>query len=153
MSNDPDKEAIQQLQEALARVRGDLPPGEGKKRPSREEILERKISMAKERGSRVLRITSPLGNIMFNVLRQFDMAYGNFKGQLGEPGGITYEEGARIMEEARQITIAFSNLTKRLSKKVNFRYFTPQELKEIGPEESTEPVDNEKTAPAAPERK
>lgn len=119
MNNDPDKEAIHQLQEALARVGGGLPLGEGKKRPSREEILERKISMAKERGSRVLRITSPLGNIMFNVLRQFDMAYGNFKGQLGEPGGITYEEGAR------QITMVFSNLTKRLSKKVNFRYFMP----------------------------
>ena len=119
MNNDPDKEAIHQLQEALARVGGGLPPGEGKKRPSREEILERKISMAKERGSRVLRITSPLGNIMFNVLRQFGMAYGNFKGQLGEPGGITYEEGAR------QITMVFSNLTKRLRKKVNFRYFMP----------------------------
>ncbi len=28
MNIDPEKEAIQQLQEALARVRGDLPPGE-----------------------------------------------------------------------------------------------------------------------------
>ena len=153
MSDEPNRETIQKLQTARARVNGEAPAGEKKKRPSREEILERKISMARERGSRVLRITSPLGNIMFNVLRQFDMAYGNFKGQLGEPGGITYEEGARIMEEARQITIAFSNLTRRLSKKVNFRYFTPRELKEIGPEEAAEPVDEEKTAPAAPERK
>jgi hypothetical protein len=102
-----------------------------KKKPTREEILERKISLARERGSRVLRINSPLGNIMFNVLRQFDMAYGNFKGQLGEPGGISYEEGAKIMEEARKITIAFSKLTKRLSRKVRFRYFVPQELREV----------------------
>jgi len=78
---------------------------------------------------------------MFNVLRQFDMAYGNFKGQLGEPGGITYEEGAQIMDEAREITMAFSKLTKRLSKKVNFRYFTPKELREIGPEDTDTPED------------
>ena len=102
-----------------------------KQRLTKEEFLEKKINLARERGSRVLRINSPLGNIMFNVLRQFDQAYGNFKGRLGEPGGISYEEGAILMEEAREITIAFSGLTKKLSKKVNFRYFVPQELKEI----------------------
>ena len=149
MDLDPDKEAILQIQEALARVRRELPAREGRKRPTKEEIIERKISMAKERGSRVLRINSPLGNIMFNVLRQFDMAYANFKGQLGEPGGITYEEGARIMDEAREITMAFSKLTKRLSKKVNFRYFTPQELREIGPEDTDTPED-EKAEPETP---
>ncbi|MBU0665686.1 MAG: recombinase, partial [Proteobacteria bacterium] len=58
-----------------------------KKRFTKEEIMERKISMVKERGSRVMKINSPLGSIMFNVLRQFDQAYAHFKGQLGEPGG------------------------------------------------------------------
>ncbi len=104
---------------------------EEKKKPTREEILERKISMARERGSRVVKINSPLGSIMFNVLRQFDQAYANFKGRLGEPGGISYEEGAALMEEAREITMAFSNLTARLSKKIKFRYFVPQELMEV----------------------
>ena len=102
-----------------------------RQRLTREEFLEKKINMARERGSRVLKINSPLGSIMFNVLRQFDMAYGNFKGRLGEPGGISYEEGAQLMEEAREITIAFSRLTKKLSKKVKFRYFVPQELQEV----------------------
>lgn len=138
MNLDPDKEAILQIQEALARVRQELPVNKEKRKPSKEEILERKISLARERGSRVLRINSPLGNIMFNVLRQFDMAYGNFKGQLGEPGGISYEEGAQIMEEAREITVAFSRLTKRLSKQVHFRYFAPQELKEVREEREKE---------------
>lgn len=104
-----------------------------RKRLTREEILERKVSLARERGSRVLRITSPTGGIMFNVLRQFDAAYSRFKGQLGEPGGITYEEGARMMEEARDITVNFSNLTKRLSRKVGYRYYVPRELKEMTP--------------------
>lgn len=102
-----------------------------KKKPTREEILERKISMARERGSRVLKINSPLGSVMYNVLRQFDQAYANFKGRLGEPGGISYEEGAELMEEAREITMAFSDLTSRLSKKVKFRYYVPQELREM----------------------
>ncbi len=58
----------------------------------------------------------------------------HFKGRFGERGGITYKEGAQIMEEAREITFALSQLTKRLSKKVRFRYYVPEELKEIGPE-------------------
>lgn len=134
MNTDTSEETRLQLQEAKAKAARETRDTQEKKRPTREEILERKISMARERGSRVLRINSPLGNIMFNVLRQFDMAYGNFKGQLGEPGGISYEEGAQLMEEAREITVAFSKLTKRLSKQVHFRYFVPQELKEMGPE-------------------
>ena len=100
-------------------------------RLSREEILEKKISMAKERGSRVLKINSPLGSIMFNVLRQFDQAYANFKGKLGEPGGISYENGAEMMERARNITMDFSDLTEELSRKVGFWYFTPEELQEV----------------------
>ena len=98
---------------------------------TKEEILERKISMVKERGSRVMKINSPLGSIMFNVLRQFDQAYAHFKGQLGEPGGISHEEGAALMDEAREITIAFSEYTGNLSKKVRFKYFMPQELQEM----------------------
>jgi len=102
-----------------------------KKRFTKEEIMERKISMVKERGSRVMKINSPLGSIMFNVLRQFDQAYAHFKGQLGEPGGISHEEGAALMDEAREITIAFSEYTGQLSKKVRFKYFMPQELQEL----------------------
>ena len=102
-----------------------------KKRFTKEEIMERKISMVKERGSRVLKINSPLGSIMFNVLRQFDQAYAHFKGQLGEPGGISHEEGAALMDEAQKITMAFSEFTGNLSKKVRFKYFMPQELQEM----------------------
>ena len=102
-----------------------------KKRYTKEEILERKISMVKERGSRVMKINSPMGSIMFNVLRQFDQAYAHFKGQLGEPGGISHEKGAALMDEARKITLAFSKFTGQLSKQVRFKYFVPQELEEI----------------------
>ena len=102
-----------------------------KKRFTMEEIMERKISMVKERGSRVMMINSPMGSIIFNVLRQFDQAYAHFKGQLGESGGVTHKEGAELMEEVRKNTMAFSELTGRLSKKVKFKYFIPQELQEM----------------------
>ena len=103
---------------------------EKKQRPSWQEIEEKKINLVKEKGSRVMRVNSPIGSTMFSILRQFDMAYANFKGRLGEMGGITYEEGAALMEEGREIAMAFSDFTARLSRKVNFRYYAPNEIKD-----------------------
>jgi hypothetical protein len=105
--------------------------GNKRTRPTREEILERKVNMARERGARVIKVNSPLGSIMFNVLRQFDQAYASFKGKLGEPGGISHEDGAQMMARARDITVEFSDLTKELSKEIGFRYYTPEELKAV----------------------
>ena len=70
MTVDPEKTKQEETARAMAEATN-IPE---KRRPTREEIIERKMSLARERGSRVLRINSPLGNIMFNVLRQFDMA-------------------------------------------------------------------------------
>ena len=105
--------------------------GNDKKRPSWQEIQEKKISMAKERGARVLKINSPLGSTMFNILRQFDMAYTHFKARLGEMDGISHEEGEELMAEGREIIIAFSDYTARLSKRIRFRYYTPREISEF----------------------
>ena len=102
-----------------------------KKKPSWQEIQEKKINMAKERGSRVLKVNSPLGSTMFNILRQFDMAYANFKARLGEMDGISYEEGEELMAEGRDIIIAFSDYTAKLSKRIRFRYYTPREIDEF----------------------
>jgi hypothetical protein len=103
---------------------------EKKQRPSWQEIEERKINLVKEKGSRVMRVNSPIGSTMFSILRQFDMAYANFKGRLGEMGGITYEEGAVLMKEGQEIVMAFSDFTARLSRKVKFRYYPPDEIKD-----------------------
>lgn len=101
------------------------------KKPTWQEIQERKINMVKERGSRVLKINSPLGSTMFNILRQFDMAYAHFKGRLGEMDGISHEEGEALMTEGRQIVMAFSDYTAKLSRRIRFRYYTPQEISEF----------------------
>ncbi len=100
-------------------------------KPSWQEIQEKKISMAKERGARVLKINSPPGSTMFNILRQFDMAYAHFKARLGEMDGISHEEGEELMAEGREIIIAFSDYTARLSKRIRFRYYTPREISDF----------------------
>jgi len=100
-------------------------------KPSWQEIQERKINMVKERGSRVLKINSPLGSTLFNILRQFDMAYAHFKARLGEMNGISHEEGEELMAEGRQIVMAFSDYTARLSKRIRFKYYTPREISEF----------------------
>ena len=101
-----------------------------KQRLSPQEIQERKISLVKERGSRVLLINSPLGATLCNILRQFDLAYANFKGRLGEMGGISYEEGEVLMAEGREVVMAFSDFTDKLCRRIHFRYYTPREIEE-----------------------
>lgn len=100
-------------------------------KPSWQEIQEKKINMVKERGARVLKINSPLGSTLFNILRQFDMAYAHFKGRLGEMDGISYKEGEELMLEGREIVMAFSDFTEKLSKRIRFRYYTPREISEF----------------------
>lgn len=100
-------------------------------KPTWKEIQEKKINMVKERGSRVLKINSPLGSTLFNILRQFDMAYAHFKSRLGEMNGVSHEEGEKLMTEGREIVMAFSDYTARLSKRIQFRYYTPREIKEF----------------------
>jgi hypothetical protein len=45
-------------------------------------------------------------------------------------GGITYEEGVALMKEGQEIVMAFSDFTARLSRKVKFRYYPPDEIKD-----------------------
>ena len=100
-------------------------------KPTWQELQEKKINMVKERGSRVLKINSPLGATLFNILRQFDMAYSHFKARLGEMDGISHEEGEKLMAEGRDIVMSFSDYTSKLSKRIKFRYYTPREIKEF----------------------
>ncbi len=104
-------------------------------KPSWQEIQEKKINMAKERGARVLKVNSPLGSTMFNILRQFDMAYTHFKARLGEMDGISHVEGEELMTEGRELVMAFSDYTAKLSKRIRFRYYTPREISEFMQEE------------------
>lgn len=99
-------------------------------RMTREEVLEKKISMVKERNSRVARIDSSPGGTLFNIMRQFDQAYAKLKGSMGEFGGPSHEVGMAYMDRAQEITLQFSDLTEELFKAVKWKYQAPRELME-----------------------
>ena len=42
--------------------------------------------------------------------------------------GISHEEGEELMAEGREIVMAFSIYTARLSKRIPFHYYTPREI-------------------------
>ena len=65
------------------------------------------------------------------ALRQFDMAYFHFKAKLGEMNGISHVEGEELMDEGRELVMAFSDYTAKLSKRIRFRYYTPREISEF----------------------
>ena len=104
-----------------------------RKRLTREETLEKKINMAQQRDSRVIQVSSPGGNTMTNILQQFDKAYSTFKARLGEPGerGIPYELGSPLMKEVVDVIVRFSRLTEEISKTIKFKYYVPDEIKEL----------------------
>ncbi len=104
---------------------------EARPRKTREEILEQKVSMAKERNSRVARIDSTLGSTMFNIMRQFDQSYAKLKGSMGEFGGTSHDKGILYMQRAHEITLQFSALANELSKEVGFKYYVPRELQDF----------------------
>ena len=104
-----------------------------RKRLTREEIIEKKINMAQQRDTRVIQISSPGGSTIINILQQFDKAYSTFKVRLGEVGerGIPYEAGAPLMREATNIIIRFSDLTEEIAHKISFKYYVPDEIKDL----------------------
>ena len=104
---------------------------EERKKLTREEVLEKKINLAQQRDSRVIQISSPGGNTITNILRQFDKAYSTFKVRLGEPGerGIPYEIGTPLMKEATEVILRFSKLTEEISETIRFKYYVPDEIK------------------------
>lgn len=112
-------------QAAAAPTKPQQPP-----RMTREEVLEKKISIVKERNSRVARIDSSPGGTLFNIMRQFDQAYAKLKGSMGEFGGPSHEVGLAYMTRAQEITLQFSELTEELFKAVNWKYQAPRELQE-----------------------
>jgi len=77
------------------------PPQMKETKPSWQEIQEKKISIVKVRGSRVLKINSPLSSTMFNILRQFDMAYINFKTTDSASSGWNLTQGRRTIDGRR----------------------------------------------------
>ena len=118
---------------AVVDIKGEIAGGA---EASAELVVAAMRSAFEDEGSQavVLLINSPLGATLCTILRQFDLAYANFKGRLGEMGGISYEEGEALMAEGREIVMAFSDFTDKLCRRIHFRYYTPREMAVQGEE-------------------
>jgi hypothetical protein len=98
----------------------------------KQEMLERKISMAKERNTRVARIQSPLGDMAFNILRQFDPAFNQLAGKMHKlPTPEQEKRGTAYLKKAQELILQLSNITEELCGEVNYQYIVPQEVKAI----------------------
>ncbi len=71
---------------------------------------------------------SALGIKMFNIVRQFDMAYIKFKSQWGELDGIPEEEALALRDNALNAVREFSDFMSRFSEQVDFKYYPPKGL-------------------------
>jgi hypothetical protein len=91
-----------------------------------EERQEKKKKLLEERGARVIVIQTPAGQVLYDIFRQLDIIYSNFKQTLGEPGGISYEDGEKEIKELQSIIKGLDNYTKKLSKQVNYKYHRPK---------------------------
>ncbi len=104
---------------------------EQKPRLSAEEIQERKVTMARERNARVMRVNSAVTGDMHNSLKQLDMALQNLKMKLGEPRGVSFEEGIAILNEGKKLAILISDYAAKVSEAVGFRYYEPLGIQEL----------------------
>ncbi len=69
-----------------------------------------------------------MGIKMFNIVRQFDMAYIKFKSQWGELDGIPEEEALVLRDNALDAVRAFSDFMSRFSGQVDFKCYPPKGL-------------------------
>jgi len=98
----------------------------------KQEMLERKISMAKERNTRVARIQSPLGDMAFNILRQFDPAFNQLAGKMHKlPTPDQEKRGTAYLKKAQELVLQLSDITEELCSAVHYQYVVPQEVKAI----------------------
>ena len=98
------------------------------KKPATDKIIEKKITLAGQRNTRVVTVDASISGVIATALRQFDTAYTNFKKRLGEYNGITYEEGEEFIRQGQKIALEFSDFTEQLCSLINYKYYPPRGL-------------------------
>ncbi len=97
----------------------------------RERRTQQNIELAAKPTARVMEVNTPFADIMFQILRQMEMAWKNLKARSGEPGGVSYEEMGKLVTEMQMQIVGFHHLTKKIAKKSGFRYKNPAMLGDI----------------------
>ena len=94
----------------------------------KQEISIKKKTVSRGSRAKTVEMESALGIKMFNIVRQFDMAFIKFKSQWGELDGIPEDEALVLKDEALNAVREFSNFMSRFSERVDFKYYPPKGL-------------------------
>ncbi len=94
----------------------------------KQEIRIKKKTVSRGSRAKTIEMESVLGIKMFNIVRQFDMAYIKFKSQWGELDGIPEEEAMVLRDDALNAVREFSDFMSRFSEQVDFKYYPPKGL-------------------------
>ena len=94
----------------------------------KQEIKVTKKTVSRGSRAKTIEMESALGIKMFNIVRQFDMAYIKFKNQWEELDGLPEEEAMVLKDEALNAVREFSNFMSRFSEQVDFKYYPPKGL-------------------------
>ncbi len=94
----------------------------------KQEIKVKKKTVSRGSRAKTIEMESALGIKMFNIVRQFDMAYIKLKSQWGELDGIPEEKVMVLKDEALNAVREFSNFMSRFSEQVDFKYYPPKGL-------------------------
>jgi hypothetical protein len=92
----------------------------------KEEFKVKKKTVTRGNRAKTIEMESALGIKMFNIVRQFDMAYIKFKSQWGELDGIPEEEALVLRDNALNAVREFSNFMSQFSERVDFKYYPPK---------------------------
>jgi hypothetical protein len=94
----------------------------------KQEIRVKKKTVSRGSRAKAIEMESALGIKMFNIVRQFDMAYIKFKNQWEELDGIPEDEAMVLRDNALDAVREFSDFMSRFSERVDFKYYPPRGL-------------------------
>lgn len=94
----------------------------------KQEIKVKKKTVSRGSRAKTIEMESALGIKMFNIVRQFDMAYIKLKNQWEELDGIPEDEAMVLRDNALDAVRDFSDFMSRFSERVDFKYYPPKGL-------------------------
>lgn len=101
------------------------------RRKDKDDRQKRNVELASKPYARVMEVSTPYSDIIFQIHRQMDLAWKHLKSRSGEPTGLSYEELMQISLELQRHVVEFHELTKKMARLAKWTYKTPFQMQEI----------------------
>ncbi|EKD40824.1 MAG: hypothetical protein ACD_74C00156G0003 [uncultured bacterium] len=130
------------------------------RRQEKDARKQRNVELAGKPYARVMEVSTPFSDIIFQIHRQMDMAWKHLKARSGEPSGLTYDELNEMSKKLQDHVVNFHELTREIAKKAKWQYKTPFQMQDVLDKIKREQATDNQTAalaetepaPAAPEK-